>query len=75
MEADAALVLTTKVYEKHGLVIKKVAADDDSSMKAVVCHLHAAKEKRPDLFPGYEWPHTSKGKKEQRWRAVSFAHP
>eukprot|EP00957_Ditylum_brightwellii_P142930 10890144-Ditylum_brightwellii.AAC.1 len=35
MEADAALVLTTKVYEEHGLVIEKNVADDNSSMKAV----------------------------------------
>jgi len=66
MEADAALVLTTKMYEEHGLVINKVVADDDSSMKAVVCHSYAAKEKRPDLFPGYKWPRTSKGNQKNK---------
>eukprot|EP00957_Ditylum_brightwellii_P115660 8822275-Ditylum_brightwellii.AAC.1 len=60
METDATFVLTTKVYEEHGLVVEKVVADDGSSIKAVVCHSYDAKGKRPDLFPGYEWPRTSK---------------
>eukprot|EP00957_Ditylum_brightwellii_P173936 13242053-Ditylum_brightwellii.AAC.1 len=66
MEADAALVLTAKVYEEHGLVIEKVVAHDDSSLKAAVRHSYATKEKHPDLFPGYEWPHISKGNKKNK---------
>eukprot|EP00957_Ditylum_brightwellii_P113712 8670094-Ditylum_brightwellii.AAC.1 len=66
MDADTSLVLTTKVHEEHGLVVGKVVADDDSSMKAVVLHLYAAKEKCPDLFPGYEWPCTPKRNKKNR---------
>eukprot|EP00957_Ditylum_brightwellii_P079233 6026072-Ditylum_brightwellii.AAC.1 len=35
-------------------------------MKAVVRHSYAVKEKCPDLFPGYEWPCTSKGNQKNK---------
>eukprot|EP00957_Ditylum_brightwellii_P045837 3477365-Ditylum_brightwellii.AAC.1 len=59
MEADAALVPTTKMYEEHGLVIKTILADDNILIEAAKHHSYAEKGKLPDLFPGYDWPHIS----------------
>eukprot|EP00957_Ditylum_brightwellii_P096196 7328268-Ditylum_brightwellii.AAC.1 len=41
MEADACLILTTMLYQEQGVVVDKIVADDDSSIKAVVCHSYA----------------------------------
>jgi hypothetical protein len=36
MEASAALLLTKEMFQNGNVIIDKIVADDDSSMKAIV---------------------------------------
>eukprot|EP00957_Ditylum_brightwellii_P184489 14052100-Ditylum_brightwellii.AAC.1 len=65
MEADAALIVTRRLYNEKGFVLEKIVVDDDSSMNALLCHSYAEKLKRPDLFPNFTWPRTEKGQKKK----------
>eukprot|EP00957_Ditylum_brightwellii_P128240 9780423-Ditylum_brightwellii.AAC.1 len=51
MEADAALELTTRMYKEHHVVVEKIVADDNSTMKENMRHSYKEKEKHKDLFP------------------------
>ena len=53
MEATAALRLVKNQYEKNGLIVEYVVADDDSSMRATL--RHSFREKQA-VDPAWEWP-------------------
>eukprot|EP00957_Ditylum_brightwellii_P004577 347877-Ditylum_brightwellii.AAC.1 len=65
MEADAALELTKRLYKDKPIVIKKIVADDDSLMKAILRHSYKEKESNKVLFPNYVWPRTTNGQKKK----------
>eukprot|EP00957_Ditylum_brightwellii_P014893 1123445-Ditylum_brightwellii.AAC.1 len=74
MEADAALEYTKRLYKGKPAVLGKIVTDNDSSMKAILCHLYKKKENNKELFPTYVLPRTSKGQK-QRFCIVATAYP
>eukprot|EP00957_Ditylum_brightwellii_P094373 7186038-Ditylum_brightwellii.AAC.1 len=65
MEASAPLLLTKEMFQNQNVVIDKIVADDDSSMKAAVQYSWAEKDTRKDLFPEFAWPVTKEGKKKK----------
>eukprot|EP00957_Ditylum_brightwellii_P164671 12537842-Ditylum_brightwellii.AAC.1 len=41
MEANAALILTRQLHKEKGVLLKKIVADGNSSMKALLRHSYA----------------------------------
>ena len=62
MEADAALLLTVKMFDAKNVEVEKIVTDNDSSMKANVRYSFEEKAQRKDLFPEYQHPRTDNGK-------------
>eukprot|EP00957_Ditylum_brightwellii_P207003 15351015-Ditylum_brightwellii.AAC.1 len=62
METDAAFVLTQRLYGEKNVLVQKIVADDDSSMKAILrysCQQNGQKKKDagqlPLLIPEPQW--------------------
>eukprot|EP00957_Ditylum_brightwellii_P047907 3638759-Ditylum_brightwellii.AAC.1 len=53
MEAYAALELVKQAYRKRGVIVGFIVADDDSSMKALLCHSY---EDRKANDASFVWP-------------------
>eukprot|EP00957_Ditylum_brightwellii_P196284 14954870-Ditylum_brightwellii.AAC.1 len=56
MEADAAFVLTQRLYHEKNVLVQKIVADDNSSMKAILRHSYQQKLENCHLFPNFVWP-------------------
>eukprot|EP00957_Ditylum_brightwellii_P113382 8645626-Ditylum_brightwellii.AAC.1 len=52
------------MYEEQHVVMEKIVADNNSTMKANVRHSYEEKKKNKDLFPLWSWPCTAEGLKK-----------
>ena len=50
MEADACLIMTSRLYNEKEVSVEAIVADDDSTMKAIVRHSYKKKRLVP-TFP------------------------
>eukprot|EP00957_Ditylum_brightwellii_P143950 10969028-Ditylum_brightwellii.AAC.1 len=75
MEADAALELTKMLYMDKPVLLEKIVADNDSSMKTILQHSYKEKESNKALFPNYIWPRTTNRQKKKGLRQLPLHIP
>eukprot|EP00957_Ditylum_brightwellii_P075688 5752226-Ditylum_brightwellii.AAC.1 len=64
MEADAAFELTKCLYQDHPVDLEYIDADDDSLIKAILCHSYKLKQMDTEQFPSFVWSQTNSGQKK-----------
>eukprot|EP00957_Ditylum_brightwellii_P137713 10498623-Ditylum_brightwellii.AAC.1 len=75
MEADAAFELTKCFYQDNPVYLEYIVADDDSSMKAILCHSYKLKQIDIEHFLSFVWPQTNSGQKKADYGQLPFHMP